>query len=1402
MRDSPPPLGRLVAVCGALLPLLWLGLHWQSAFGTQNGLIRGVMSLAFATLILLRPKAPTHERKTRGITPFYVAAGIGLGSALAVTGLLVPIRHLEWLGILLLAVASLARGLPTYAHRDILAAAGVLYWAAPVPSAFFTWLQATMQTLSVQGAAWLLHIFNGRVWANGFLLYTPAHVFEVPAWCSGMRTATTVLIVTIALAILKRLPLLLGTLLTLVGLFNALALNVLRIVTMVTFSRLTGSDAGQRFLHDSASVIVLAAVLLVYVEISVARRIVLRRRILAGDTYPDQLRVISQYPPFWRRLIAYRWRLAAGLAGMALAAVLAYRSRPYHRAMMLKDVAIGLRDKGQLDTAQVCGHEIMRLVPNDDEWRFATIRLLLIRGQHQAVIDALDRLGNRQQAAHDLQARILRAYALMSLGRIADAAAIVTALPERLRQEDPRVAMILAEMALRGGKIDDVAVHVVTAAGWTPNIGRIRNLYPYLRVHRRWQAIAASDIPVPYTDPIQTYSILEAYMNLDNVPRVAAITAEGMQRWPADPRLLEPLFFMALKRGDGQWEDRFVGHFQRAVRAMDNPDRLYELFAKCVQLARPDLIWMLYRRIEAIDPSHPALGMSIAVYGHRWFLCRKRHLGLAAATSGEALDLRPYFLLGRRLTRWAPLLRLVPAGASLAEPDTVAARKRFLQTALSEFQAREQQGTLSLDMQYLYVRAMEMAGDVDGARAELAAIVSRHPTEAFTAKIALSEVYERQADWVNVYETLHNYLTAEEDTSVAAADTNDVAAAAWDSPAAPATTGRGIRLLPLLRLGRAQIELRLGIAALHTGLEAVKRYPYATQARGLLARAMAGYDSPEEALFLLSKPRVRNQPELDLMEAAALYETERFNRVEDFCRKHLIPVLRVPSGMAQRLTLPPAELAVLWHLVAVPSEASLADTAATIRHNLPGTPSPALRAMMETFLQAHANGCKGALGRPSTWEALGRDRVEKAIALHQLTVLLCREERFGEALQAALRAVALLPEVPLLHRIVVSLAGADAQSINQARAACPNDPELWLAELVMRTQQSRADDARRGTADADMRAWLRESIVRAVRGQTFSPATMVRAGDYLYRGNWKDEAALAARDATQRARGLLPAFVLGIRCALHSKDEAWALQCTEQAIAASLVPMPDFYRQLVTLKAADGELDTDPDMVYALRQLRNADPDNPLWTQMLGYIRFRRGGWEIVDALFQMSAAIDGGATNQAPYVIAAEAARLLKNHARAADLLRRGLKAHPGNEIMLNNLAYTLAQDADRLDEAAALTPRLELLAGDNLRIVDTLAVIYIRTGQYAKARQAITRIFQNAVPGSPRWFRARMHLAEIAWREGKPKQAADMLEQILQNSRGISDEDILEANALLNKLLAGQPEAAAPPTPDLTPR
>jgi len=1372
---------RIPGILGAALPLLWVVFHAPRLYGSQHGGIRFSLTAVFALLILFRRRPATDdgnsETDSTGPRGAWLAGAAVFGTAAVVAGLIVPIRQVEWIGLLLVAYACLSFALPRPIARNLPAALFVFYWANPIPSPLFGALQTGMQQASVQGAEWLLHLVNTRVWADGMILHTGTRVFEVPAWCSGMRTATTVFILSLAVGILRRLRL--TELLVFIGwsLAHALALNVLRISAMIYFAPMLADSAGMGFLHDTAGLIVIAGVLLVYIELLVlehARRYRRRQREMLQAAREGGL---SEYPPFWHRFLRRRRAILASLAILAAGGLVIWRSRPYHRTMMLHDVVLTLRDAGDTANARRLAAIVTDRLPADDlEWRFTAIRLDLIGGEPQRVLDELDAMADLPPSLQ-LQRRILQAYALLGLGRLEDAVAVVAELPEPEQRRDPRVAMILAEMALRRQDAGAVAEHVTTAGRWAPNAGRIRNLYPFLRVHRQWDAMAATDVRVPYDDPVQAFSILEAFMNLNNVPRVAEITLEVLARLPDDPRLLEPLYFMALQGGEA-WETRFRDHLLRILPGLGTPPALYELLYKCFQLTRPDLAWQVYRRIGEIDPDHPVLHMAAVEYGGRWFVFRRHYLGLPSGSTHDTIDLKPFYILGSMLPGWSHLTQGIPLGEALATSDTVPVRKALLQRAIHGFAGREQRGALPLDLQYLNAQALERAGRLDLARERLDAIVRDNPREAEAVRVLLSEMYERKGAWVQVYETLRTYLLDVPDPEGTQPATASRDATGWPPvPVAIRADSERIHLAPLLRLGEAQLKLHLPLAALFTARETVRLYPYAPRAQALLANALMRTGDAESALQRLGRPRVRNLRELDILEAEALMATERFALLESFCRSRLLPPVAIPPGAVQNASLPPAELSLLWHHTQSPSEAEFAATAARLRENL-AMAGDGLRPLFTLWLDTweHPGGQPDLPG----WAATGRDRLEQATALNQLTLLLCRESRFADALPVARAAVAALPESAHLWQILISLAGGDPALVALARQSCPDNAGIWLADLVVQTRP----DGRIPQTEADWNR-VRERIAPLLDDAgRHHPAALTRAAEYLWRGGLHDEAARLSRDLAGNARGLLPACIAAIRSALHARDRSRALQSTIMAINAAIAPMPALHENLVLLKSESDRIDTDSEMVNSLRALRKADPRNPLWPQMLGYVRFQRGGWEILDALFEMNSAIAGGATNRTPYLISAEVSRLLRNYDRAADTLRRALAHHPGNPAILNNLAYVLAQDAQTVPEATALLPALEGAAPDDPRIRDTIAVVHLRAGHLEQARQSVIRMLRHTDPGSPLWFRAQTHLAEIAWRQGKDQTAISMLEQLLKGSRNIPDEDILAANALFNRI------------------
>ncbi len=1370
---------RAVLAAAAALFLAWILPHARGLISTQNGGVRFPLCFFLAALILWRrpgaespPPATLHPR-------WFLLLGVA-GAVLAIAGLVLPVGLFEWVGLLLVVAACLGWALPPATAANVPAAMLLLFWAHPLPARLFAPLQFLLQRLSVDGSEWLLQVLNRRVWADGMVLHTGLTIYEVPAWCSGMRTATTVTLAALGMGLLKRLrgpgiALLVGA-----ALVQALALNIARIAAMVFFVPVLSGATGVSFLHDTAGLIVVLAVVLTYLEMQVIERAQQQRARENADLNPHWFRRLSEYPPIWRDLLRHRGVLLSGVVLLLLAAA-AYKSRPRHRAEMVKGVVEALVKTHNFELADLAARDVEALAPQDREWRLVALRILMMRGEFDRVLKALDGM-LAENPAQEAEQTVLRAYCLMAQGHLEEAAAAVHRLPEELREGDPRVAMVLAEMARFGGDPAGVAARAMQAAAWGPNRDRIRALYPYLRANRKWEAIAATDAHAPYSDPAQALCAAEAFMNLNDVPRVAALVTELLRAWPGEPRAIEPLYFLAGKDPGGVWEARFSEHLLRVSDAATDPDAIYALFDKGYAIGRPDLVWRLHRRIETLDPGYPGLPMNAAVNARRWFTFRKGMVGMEAAREDEVVDLRAAYRSAAATATWAPACQRVPYGSDLSAATTVDIRKAYLARALDEFRRRAAARKLSLGLRYEYVRALEMSGDIAGACTELDAIAADVPGQQWHTRGVLSEIYERRGDGPLVYETLRSY-----------------------------PTGADAELAPMLRLSRAQAVLHLGIGAVETVRAALELFPLSSQAVETLAAMLSQFDSPEEALLVLEKPRLRSSPSSIPVEAQALHRSQRFAEAARFSRAASLPPPPLDPATEQRLYLPPAEYALLWYQRILPSAGEFAAQAERLEANRAHNASPFIARLTDLWLTCYrANGSAGTAD-PRRWAAAGRDALEQAQLLNQLTLLLCRQGRIADARAAALQAAALLPSSPLLWRTAVSLSGPDRRVLAAARRSCPRDSELWLADLVTTTQvaaglvapQPAANDPARDALppeDAlpgDVRAWVEEQVSAAARDNRYSPAAMTRAADYLYRGDYRQSAASAAHNAAERARGLLPAYIMGLRCAIVETDSARALDCTRQAIASALAPPPVLYRKLVGIKSAVDPVATDNEMVEALKVLRRDDPGNPLWAQMLGYVRFQRGGWEVVDALAQMEVALASSPTNLTPYLVAAEAARQLDRVDRAVEILTDAATRFPEDLAVLNNLVYSLALRPETIPRALDLLPRLLERARQDVRVMDTASAVYAGSGLLDQADVILEQILRTAPEGSRSWFRARVRQAEVLLLRGQPEAAAKALTQQVGRSAGIPDEDMLMATRLLEEAQTEALRAAARKVP-----
>ncbi len=1431
----------MVLAIAALFSLAWLAFNFKYFASTQNGLIRLILGTAFSILIIVRPKPEDHADGvadsgswTAGLSSVVRSQLLATPSAWSVVGgvlaaligIVFEIHQVEWLGILLMLASCLSWVMPPAYSRDIFLSTCLFYWLHPLPGKIFGAMQIAMQKISVTGSEWFLHIINIRVWADGLILRTSLNVYEIPSWCSGMRTATTVFILSLGLGILKRLKWYQCAFIAVIAVAQALLLNILRISAMVLAGPFASKEADIQFLHDATGIIIIAAILLVWVEIELLQKA--KQRMTNDATIPNWrfLRKVSEHPPFWRHIFSNKRALAFLLMLTVFSSIAIYKRRPYHRAEMIKYVCEMMLSNNDSENAERSAMVIRELVPGDSEWLMQIARIYIIRGKYDETLKLLP-LIPVNDPERSMDKKIMMAYAHIGLANIEAADEIIKDIPERTKLENPLVAMIMAEIGVFSNNPEDAARFITRAKTWKPNAKRIHRLYPYLRAHRKWDAIRDSDSDeMTYNNVTETLCAVDAYIHKNDSGTIATISLDAIKRWPEDPRFLTPLFFMTLKRENPEWEERFAKHLHRCVKAIDDPEQLYPLFANCFRIVRPDLAWAIYRKIEKIDPYHPTLMLSAIRYGRSWFVFRKQFLSINAESYNDTINIAPMLTLGNILPFWQSTLEQIPLARELSSTDIDKVRRKYVKQLASEFEIRSKRNTMSRNMLHEYIYTLELAGQTE----KITGVIQRYAKDiSRTERMSiLSEIYENKGNWQKVYETLHTLLdppvrrsSQSEGGTSTKAHSSLITHHSSFSPPPP--------LDLLIRFCQSQKELRLGLAAIETAKKTAQVYPESTSALLNLASTLQIFASKEAALLALDRETPFKSRDIDLMKAHLLFDTERFSASERLCRSILIPAAPSSLKTQQSIVLPPAELALYYHNLATPSPAAFAATAKQQKENLKSTTSPFLHKLLTSWLEAyglrttdHASlpttnregwqGLQdksaipssggvpsGGVGSPSIlnhFSSIGRSSTEKAVALHQLAMILCHKKDFKGAKLAISKAVKHLPESEILWRMLISLSRissppaeenqgegvkskntVDPSVIAEARRNCPNSSEIWLAEIVARTKNQKSEVRSQDDKNPSTATLTSEQL-------PYSAATLTRAAEFLFRKDKHKEASLTARHATEKAQSLLPAYIIGVRCALYDKNDEWALKCVQGCIDSALTPLPAFYETVVQLKSDGYNIDTDPEMINALKNLHEQDPDNRHWSEMLGYVQFMRGSDGLIDSMFHLTSAMNAGSTNKFVFALAGETARQLGNNDNAVAILRTAYKHYPEDKIIINNLIYTLAQSEATAPDALIYIPKLLRIDKQDPDILDTVATALLKAHQLDKAEDIITLLLKRHSHIQKHWFSANMKLAEIAMLRNNHAKAKTLLTEILNNISKISDEDVKAANKLLEKV------------------
>lgn len=152
---------------------------------------------------------------------------------------------------------------------------------------------------------------------------------------------------------------------------------------------------------------------------------------------------------------------------------------------------------------------------------------------------------------------------------------------------------------------------------------------------------------------------------------------------------------------------------------------------------------------------------------------------------------------------------------------------------------------------------------------------------------------------------------------------------------------------------------------------------------------------------------------------------------------------------------------------------------------------------------------------------------------------------------------------------------------------------------------------------------------------------------------------------------------------------------------------------------------------------------------------------------------------------------RGLGRTAAAEDLFRRALKVDPHHPRAANNLAFLLAEQGQKLEEAVGLARRALLLEPTNPRVLDTLGYALFRQGRHEEAAATLERARQRARQ-QPIEVQNEIafHLARAWLKMGQQARAREVLRGVLDTQPGLLvPSDLIDAAGAAAGRAAAEP-------------
>ncbi len=641
---------------------------------------------------------------------------------------------------------------------------------------------------------------------------------------------------------------------------------------------------------------------------------------------------------------------------------------------------------------------------------------------------------------------------------------------------------------------------------------------------------------------------------------------------------------------------------------------------------------------------------------------------------------------------------------ALRSEDAMGTERELLEQALESFASRRASGDLSQDGLLLYADALVTADKRQEAMDILDSVANEKGGSRNHALLRRVGMLAQTGDWGATYESLRAIRRSGE--------------LSWRVTDVPFAT--------------ALLESGHPMAAAEVARHGLKIMPKWQEMSVLLARILAATGQTEEALFQFQIHKAAPSESM----AKLLRDTGRFaaeRRMLDVLGRQVMPVAQNPSW-----ALPPAE-----RVVTPPSASSGGETSPS---KTVGS-SPFLTALRRRINAVRQAGDVEQV-EIEAWRAIGRDPLERAGSLHAAALLRIEKGNVTAASQCVDAALSELPDSVALHRLAVRLCSGRAGVVSRAVTACPEDPELWLARLVVACRAGQQDT-------------LKALVAAACVGVRFSPGALTRGAEYLLRHDRPGLAETVIQHAIAQDDEYVPAYLVGLHCARVQKNLDAAIARANKAAQFAPDPRP-FEKQVVrlTMLRNGGNAAT----CTQLEALRRAFPKEAEWPLRLGCLYMDGDDAERAWHVFAPLCA-DARIASLDPSVVTriAEAARRTEHLVEAISLLRQAHQQSPENVHVLNNLIYTLNGNDVTRQEALSLVSCL-LAIDDSVASLDTASLVYNRVGKHEQALAVISKAMSK-LPDDPvdRWAEVYVTAAEARAGAGDMAGAAQLVETLV---------------------------------------